>query len=262
KNIEVEVEIAVDSFLHIGGAASPLTEKKGTIFKIEGKPVIPASSFKGALRYQLEQKFINEAEKWKETFNVNIDILKPCIPSSSPTRAEQSLISSKSYRGHIKDKKYDGYCEIKANDTKIVGNSGLCPVCYFMGAAGIMGFLRISNFLPQQEGNIIEQTNIRLDRKMWTAANKAKVDGEQVKPGTKFFGMIEILDFPVQDFHFGHPRKIGTCTLDKWLENCKAEDDVNTILIEDILKPALESIQWLGGQKSKGAGKVTIKVNN
>lgn len=260
--LPVRIEVAEGSFLHIGAAPSPLTEKKGAVFKVDRTPVIPATSFKGALRHQLELLFIEEIDEFARLFSIpddKKDLLKPCIPSPRPTKAEEELISTGKYRKH---------CEIKVDDRQIsVGDLGICPVCYFMGAAGLMGFLRFSNFYPEGEGGVIDQTNIRIDRKTGTAAKGAKVEGEQVKAGTVFKGNISIvISEPIlemQGIQFGDARKIGDMVIDKWLENWEETDKGNRTktLIEKILLPAIQNIRVLGGQRSRGAGRVKCSIN-
>jgi len=264
-SINISVTVEDSSFLHIGAAPSPLTEKKGSVFKVDRTPVIPATSFKGALRNQMELLFIESLNELKTIFNLeNGDIIKPCIPSSRPTKAETELLG-KGYRGRMEGNKYTGHCEIQSDENSVsIGNSGICPVCYFMGATGIMGFLRFTNFYPNEGDWLVDQTNIRIDRKTNTAAQRAKVDGEQVKPGTVFEGTIEIIDKTPQGFEFGQPRKIGDKTIDMWLEkwNETANDKRKQILIEKILFPAIQNIKLLGGQKSRGAGKVKVEATN
>jgi len=260
--IPIVIKVEEKSFLHIGAAPSPLTEKKGAIFKVDRTPVIPATSFKGALRHQLELLFIEKVDEFAKDFNVeNKEMLKPCVPSPRPTKAEEELIHAGKYR---KD-----HCEIKVDDRQIgVGDLGICPVCYFMGAAGLMGFLRFSNFYPEGEGAVIDQTNIRIDRKTGTAAHGAKVEGEQVKPETVFKGSIDIVisepRWEMQGIQFGDARKIGDIVIDKWLENWNetGKDKRVKTLIEKILIPAIQNIKVLGGQKSRGAGKVNVSIIN
>ncbi len=259
--LPVKVEVKEGSFLHIGATPSPLTEKKGAIFKVDRTPVIPATSFKGALRHQLELLFIEKREEFSKIFNINEDdkkLLKPCIPSPRRTKAEEELINSGNYR--------NTHCEIKINEKISVGGNGICPVCYFMGATGLMGFLRFNNLYPKNEGNVIDQTNIRIDRKTGTAAHGAKVDGEQVKPGTVFRGAIDIVVsepiLEMQKIQFGDARKIENVIIDKWLEYWGEEDKTKRakILIEKVIIPAINNIKLLGGQKSRGGGKVNTKV--
>jgi len=257
----VKIKVAEGSFLHIGATPSPLTEKKGAVFKVDRTPVIPATSFKGALRQQLELLFIEKADEFARLFNILDDkkeLLKPCIPAPRPTKAEEELINIGKYRKH---------CEIKVDDEQVnAGDFGICPVCYFMGTTGLMGFLRFSNFYPEGEGSVIDQTNIRIDRKTGTAAHGAKVEGEQVKPGTVFKGSISVvLSEPIlemQGIQFGDARKIGDKVIDKWLENWNEEDKTKRVktLIDLLLLPAINNIKVLGGQKSRGAGKVNVNI--
>ena len=46
--LPLKIVVADGSYLHVGGTPSPLTEKKQPVFTVDGQPVIPASSFKGA----------------------------------------------------------------------------------------------------------------------------------------------------------------------------------------------------------------------
>lgn len=260
----ISITVEDGSFLHIGAAPSPLTEKKGSVFKVDRTPVIPATSFKGALRNQMELLFIEGLNDFKTIFNHNNDdMIKPCIPTPRPSKAEEELLLN-GYRGRMNDKQYTGHCEIQSDENKVsIGDLGICPVCYFMGATGIMGFLRFSNYYPAEGDWLVDQTNIRIDRKTNTAAQRAKVDGEQVKPNTKFNGTIEIINKTPQGFEFGQPRKIGNKIIDMWLENWNetANEIRKKILIEKILFPAIQNIKLLGGQKSRGAGKVKVEIS-
>lgn len=264
--INISITVEHGSFLHIGAAPSPLTEKKGSVFKVDRTPVIPATSFKGVLRNQIELLLIEKLNELKKEFNLkNDDLIKPCIPSSRPTEAEKELLRN-GYRGKIdNNKKYTGHCEIQSDENNVnIGGLGICPVCYFMGATGIMGFLRFPNFSPSEGDWLIDQTNIRIDRKTNTAAPRAKVDGEQVKPNTKFAGAIEVINKTPQGFEFGQPRSIGGKVIDSWLADWNESDSQKRkiTLIEKILFPAIQNIKLLGGHKSRGAGKVKVEVTN
>ena len=271
--LSLKIEVAEGSFLHIGAAPSPLTEKKGAVFKVDRTPVIPATSFKGALRHQLELLFIEKVDEFAQLFNIpndKKDLLKPCIPSPDPSKAEKELINI-GYRKQLRKGRKEEivtegcWIEVDKNDVKIP-HLGVCPVCYFVGTTGLMGFLRFSNFYPEGEGSVIDQTNIRIDRKTGTAAHGAKVEGEQVKPGTVFKGSISIvISEPIlemQGIQFGDARKIGDVVIDKWLENWNETDKDKRVktLIEKILIPAIQNIKVLGGQKSRGAGKVNVGI--
>lgn len=257
--IPLKITVQEGSFLHIGGSPSPLTEKKAPVFSVDGKPAIPASSFKGAFRYQVEQLLITRKEDLKAKLEITDDkLIKPCIPAPRPSKAEQKL-QSLGYRKH---------CEIKVEEDKIEipkeGNTpiGLCPVCYLFGATGLMGFLRIPNFWPEVGEYRIDQTSIRIDRESGTAATGAIVTGEQVKPGTVFNGTLEIIA-QQGTFQFSRTREIGGTKVDLWLDKIASKPlkEAQLLLINEILIPALNNATVLGGQKSKGAGKISIEID-
>ncbi len=259
--IPLKITVQEGSFLHIGGSPSPLTEKKAPVFSIDEKPVIPASSFKGAFRYQVEQLLIAKKEILKSKLGITIpDVIKPCIPAPRPSKAEKKLLEM-GHRNHCEIKVEENNIEIPVSRENRKEAIGLCPVCYFFGATGLMGFLRIPNFLPAAGEYRIDQTNIRIDRKSGTAATGAIVNGEQVKPGTMFNGTLEIID-KQGTFEFGKPRDIGGTKIDLWLDGIamKTTDEAKLLLINEILIPALNNVTVLGGQKSRGAGKVKIEV--
>lgn len=257
--IPMKIIVEKGSFLHIGGSPSPLTEKKAPVFSVDGRPAIPASSFKGAFRYQVEQLLIDKKDEIKSKLGITDDeLIKPCIPAPNPSKAEKELWNL-GYRKH---------CEIKVEEEKIEVPKknehpiGICPVCYFFGATGLMGFLRIPNLWPMEGPHTIEQTNIRIDRESGTAALGAIVTGEQVKTGTIFKGTLEIVA-QQRTFQFGRAREIGGTKVDLWLDgiDSKPIDEAQLLLINEILIPALNNITVLGGQKSKGAGKVSIELS-
>ena len=253
--IPLKITVREGSFLHIGGSPSPLTEKKAPVFSVDGKPAIPASSFKGAFRYQVEQLLIAKKDELKSELEITDErLIRPCIPAPRPSRAEQELLKL-GYRKH---------CEIKVEEDKveIPKDVGLCPVCYLFGATGLMGFLRIPNFWPEVGEYRIDQTSIRIDRESGTAATGAIVTGEQVKPGTIFKGTLEIVA-QQRTFQFGRAREIGGTKVDLWLDGIASKpiDEAQLLLINEILIPALNNVTVLGGQKSKGAGKVSIELN-
>ena len=256
--LPITIEVEEYSFLHIGASSPLLTGTKGAVFKVDRIPVIPASSFKGALRSQLEMLFSTEISSLLPMFNVpegRKDSFKPCIPTTQKSDAEQQL--------HQYREKHC-YIQVKENKTEMT-REGLCPVCYFMGAAGIMGCIRIPNFFPEaHQGSIIaNQTSIRIDRGTGTTVDKAKVEFEQVKPGIMFTGTIEIVNSSPTGLEFGQPRKIHEMILDRWLETWREtnQETRKQLLLERILIPALHNVRRLGGHKSKGGGKVLVTVN-
>jgi CRISPR/Cas system CSM-associated protein Csm3 (group 7 of RAMP superfamily) len=258
--LSLKITVAEGSFLHIGGTPSPLTEKKQPVFTVDGQPVIPASSFKGAFRHQVELLMIQKKDRLAQDLGLlgqNADLLEPSIPAPKPSRAEKEL----------KDYRREGNCELRVDEEGKITvnpspNAGLCPACYFFGATGLEGFLRITNFFPQSGEWRIDQTRIRIDRKTQTAASGAIVTGEQVKPGSVFRGVIYLF----QERHgasLGRCREIGGTKVDLWLLSWSEPDDTKRqlYLINNILIPALDNLKVLGGQKSLGAGRVEITLD-
>jgi CRISPR/Cas system CSM-associated protein Csm3 (group 7 of RAMP superfamily) len=257
--IPLKITVQEGSFLHIGGSPSPLSEKDAPVFSVDGKPAIPASSFKGAFRYQVEQLLIANKDELKSKLRITDEgLIKPCIPAPRPSKAEQELFKSGYRNKHCEIKVEEDRVEIPKENNRSIG---LCPACYLFGATGLMGFLRIPNFWPEVGEYRIDQTSIRIDRGSGTTAKGAKVDGEQVKPGTIFKGTLEIIA-QQGTFQFGKPREAGETKVDLWLDGIASKpiEEAQLLLINEILIPALNNITILGGQKSKGAGKVNIEI--
>ncbi len=255
--LSIKVTVAEGSFLHVGGTPSPLTEKKQPVFSVEGQPVIPASSFKGAFRQQVEALFIEEKEAFAASLGLSgsqVELLKPSIPAPHPSKAEKDLFS-RGYR--------DEHSEVRVDDDQVrVPHNGLCPVSYFFGATGLEGYLRISNFFSIPGEWRIDQTRIRIDRMSQTAAPRAIVTGEQVKPGSVFRG--ELLVFTErQGTPFGRCRTFGGAAVDSWLNSWSEKEDTKRqlFLLNKVLIPALRRVEVLGGQKSLGGGKVTLSLD-
>lgn len=230
--LPIRIEVEEGSFLHLGGTPSPLTEKKQPVFSVDGRPVIPASSFKGAFRQQVESIFIDKKDELAKKLGLaesEMHLLKPSIPAPRPSKAEQDLFSRGYRREHSEIKIEDDRINIPKNNSG--SPIGLCPVSYFFGATGLEGFLRIDNFFSLPGEWRIDQTRIRIDRQSKTAAPGAIVTGEQVKPGSTFTGSIRILQ-QRQSATFGHCREIGGVKVDLWLAKWEeSSDDKRQLLL-------------------------------
>lgn len=263
--LPLKLTVVEGSFLHIGGTPSPLTEKKQPVFSVDGRPVIPASSFKGAFRHQVELLFIEKEAKLAQELGLGenkAELIKPSIPAPMPSKAEKDLFARGYRREHSEIKVENDRIQIpKKGDRRDGDPIGLCPVSYFFGATGLEGFLRICNFFPQPGEWRIDQTRIRIDRKSQTAAPGAIVTGEQVKPGSVFTGKLLIF----QQRHgavLGRCREIGGTKVDLWLTHWQESDDTKRqlFLFNEILIPALNNLKILGGQKSLGGGQIEISL--
>jgi len=263
----VTVTVKPDSYLHIGASGSPLSDKKGPVFTISGRPVIPASSFKGAWRAQLEtllQRDFNGLVQRLPVPKAVPEHWKPCIPAPerSVTKAEKE---------DLKKTHKLSSCQVEVAEETIRVNGreprkedpAVCPVCYFFGANGLAGFVRVSNLMldPQQtESGLFDQTRIRRLRGAHDGvAPGALVTLDQVEPNTKFLGEMEII---LEDgrLTFGKPRTLGEGRGDLWLEGL-ATDQLRTLqsaILRELLLPALVNIQILGGMRSMKAGNVAV----
>lgn len=261
-SLSARITAEKDSFLHVGGAGTPLSDVKMQIFKVQGTPVVPATSFKGALRHQLDRLLIAHKTDYAQHLGASADFFRPCVPSADPSYAEKEALKEE-YRVTI-EKRTPQHCSVQIDQEKLSANKdSICPSCYFLGAAGFPGFARISNFLPDaktSETVIIQQARLRRDQKTGTAAPGAIVTAEQVPPGIPFLGSIEILE-ETTGFKFGECRTFGDKRLDPWLAGTVLNlDQRRLFLFNDVLLPALRNITELGGMKSGGAGKVRVEV--
>jgi CRISPR/Cas system CSM-associated protein Csm3 (group 7 of RAMP superfamily) len=253
-----EVVLEAKSPIRVGAAEDPFRGVGNPVVRVGDRFVIPGSSLKGALRNQLERYFINEANEKKR------DSLKPCLAAGKPSEFEREL---------IEDGKYVKACMFKNEDTQI------CPVCYFLGAQSLLGFVRVPFLYLEDEGLQADVlTGIAIDRKTRTAKERAKYEYEVIPKGAKFKGELEIVERDEQlGWEFGKPRyfmkyvevedKKGQTekyipdkryTPDKWLEVVNEFQGYDKLF--GILKSCIEGIQLIGGYKSRGAGKVEIKL--
>jgi CRISPR/Cas system CSM-associated protein Csm3 (group 7 of RAMP superfamily) len=246
------IELTAKSPIRVGAAEDPFRGVDNPVVVVGNNLVIPGSSLKGALRNQLERYFINEANKRRK------DSLKPCLATAEPSEFERELIGGR-YA------KWSG-CEFKNERSEI------CPVCYFLGARSLIGFVRVS-FLHLMDKNLKAEvlTGIAIDRKTGTARRRAIYKYEVIPEEAKFEGELEIVERDEQlGWEFGKPRyfmkyvkeneeeKEKKYTPDKWLE--EVNDFQGYAKLFGILKSCIEGIQLIGGYKSKGAGKVEIKL--
>jgi len=132
---------------------------------------------------------------------------------------------------------------------------GICPVCYLLGAQGLVGFvttpfLYANTFYGELPAN-------RIDRASNVVAAGNQRFYQLIPTGTKFEGILTILiEDTLRDWKFGKKRPLQENTLgDLWL--CKNVLGIEEIIGNFILE-RLKSITVFGGLKSSGAGEVTI----
>ncbi len=267
---EYKIVLETKSPFRIGGGKDPFSAIDQPIIKIGEKIVIPGTTLKGALRESLEKYLIqNYSDK---------EGMKPCIPASERTLSEDEkrLIKIGKYKGaschypcKIEKDRQTGkdQCSIvKIGSDKIEINAGMhyiCPVCYLLGAQGLVGFVTV----PFLSADVTpsELPAIRIDRAKQTVAGERGAGAYrtyQILPeGVTFEGVLTVLiRDDLRGWELGKPRPLQDVTLgDLWLQ--KQEWDMDKIIKEFIIK-RLEAINVLGGLKSTGAGRIKIKVEN
>lgn len=251
---KLKITLTTKSPIRIGGSKDPLKGLDNPVISINGKFVIPGSSLKGALRNRLEEIFIDLANK------KNNDDFRPCIPSDRPSENEEkNLINNKKYKGKACNLKSD-----ESNKSDRQNQISICPVCYFLGANGLPGFVRIP-FLWLENQDFVSEiiTNISIDRATKTARKGGIFKSEIIPQDSTFSGELEILEKDqILDWEFGKPRIINDINVDKWLDDFKniyPSENIQAKLLE-ILKNAIKDIKILGGYKSKGFGDVEINI--
>ncbi len=222
----------------MSGVGNPLTT-------VGGRVVIQGSSLKGALRSSIEEYLI-------DTFP-NESAMKPCIPSAYNTLSadEKKLIEKGKFRE-------GGGCSYSSNPRN--RSESICPVCYLLGAQGLIGFVRVPYLYTDATPE--ELYAVRIDRATGVVSEKTNRDFQIIADGIEFKGVLEVIvKDSVKNWELGKPRiideKLGIGANDAWLK--KGEWNADRIINELILE-RLKAINLLGGFKSKGCGKVEIEV--
>jgi len=259
------VELETVEPLRIGGVEDPRSGIHNPVTRLGNRVVIPGPSLKGALRAQMEQFLIetyynNSSQSWPEDKLA----FQPCIPAPRPTTDEVNLINARKYRSEAchypcEFEKESGREVFRGKCTKDgrPNPHSICPVCYFLGAMGLSGFVRIPFLYAEISPE--ELYSARIDRARGTVVEGTNRPYQLVAPQVKFTGqLVIIMEDPVTGWRIGEPRSLSEKTLgDKWLEieTRRGEDLINAYIIE-----RLKNIKVLGGYKSKGFGEVKIEV--
>lgn len=274
--LTLSVEFLPNSYGHIGASKSPLSGKDLPIFKIDDRPVIPSTSLKGAWRSRLESILDERGQDLARRFGTQPEGLKPCIPTTAPSVAERDKFGKRRWLTGCQIEFEEG--KVKLNPKHWDGSRNpVCPVCYFFGANGLQGFLRIGHLFPPSSAAIVfEQTITSRDRVADSVRKKALASSEHVKGGTRFEGVVEVLLFD-GTFTFGDARLVHyeeqdqsgrrreiNIVFDPWLQDFASRQPDNAqrqlALINELLIPAFKEIDILGGHRSKGGGKVKVSI--
>lgn len=236
-----QITARAESPVRVGGSRDPVRGVALPMATVLGKPVIPGTSLKGALRAEIERYLLE--------LGTSNQSLRPCIPSSKPSKAEEAL------QGYRKGGACSAQVEEQAGDDIKPATETICPACYLLGAQGLEGFVRVPFLIAciSQE----ELVGIAIDRGSGTVRGRANWEYEFAPTTTVFSGVLEITSVdPRRGWELGKPRP-GFQKQDGWL----ATGEWTAEKIEkELVKDRLESITLLGGFKSKGFGKVKITV--
>lgn len=245
-----EIILKTKEPFRIGGVKDPLTGIENPVAIVGGRVVIPGPSLKGAYRAELEQYLIEKYyNQEKGVWPSDLKPLQPCIPATKLSIDEQELVNKQKYRGTV----CHYPCKQQCEDTHTI-----CPVCYLLGAAGLNGFLRIPFLYSDISPGELYSASI--DRAKGVVKEGTNRSYQIVPDGATFKGELRIIwkDL-VKGLEFGQPRIFKERTGgDKWLEldgGWDAERIMNELVIN-----RLRSIDILGGFKSKGCGKIEIRI--
>ena len=262
-----KIELEATEPLRIGAVEDPRSGIHNPVAKVGEKVVIPGSSLKGALRAEIEQFLVETCyDENSQSWPQGKTVFQPCIPSERPSIDEQALINSGKYRSEACHYpcKFEERLERGArifrgkctSDGKANAHT-ICPACYFLGAMGLSGFVRVPFLYAQISPE--ELYSARIDRGRKTVVEGTNRPYQLIAANTKFSGkLVIIVEDPVARWKIGEPRPLSDKTLgDKWLESStlQAEELIKTYVLE-----RLKNIKLLGGYKSKGFGAVKIEV--
>jgi hypothetical protein len=159
-----------------------------------------------------------------------------------------------------------GACQYSSEDPRKKSNS-ICPVCYFLGANGLNGFVRVPYLYTESRPE--ELYSVRIDRAKDTVVDRTNRNYQIMPDKVVFKGTLEVLTKNnVNDWELGKIRKIQDSNkLDGWLNEISVKYKKKFMelnpeeLIEEFILERIRGENIIGGFKSKGCGKVNITVN-
>lgn len=239
----------------IGGVNDPLSDVNNPVTTVGGRLVVPGPSLKGILRNAVEHHLINSY--WRDGCWPEKELaLQPCIPTTRRTLDEDGLVNQNKYRKNACH--YPCLKKPCPSEKENEMSHTICPVCYFFGAMGVIGFLRVPFLLASSSGN--ELYSSRMDRSIGTVVEGTNRPYQLVPNGVQFTGTLEVLiKDTVLGWELGKPRPFPEKQTkgDEWLKDAKRSPDE---LIKEFVLDRLQAITLLGGYKSKGFGRVKIEV--
>lgn len=249
-----EITLTTKEPFRIGTSKDVMSAFDNPVAMIGGRVVVQGPTLKGFLRNQIEEYLIDHYK--------GNEIMKPCIPSSENTLSadEKILINEKKYREH-------GACQYSSENSSKRSDS-ICPACYFLGANGLNGFVRVPYLYTEQRPE--ELYSVRLDRAKDSVVDRTNRNYQIMADNIAFTGTLEIMsENSVNGWVLGKARNIQNKTkLDNWLNETskkfnKKFSDLNCgDLITEFIMERLQGENIIGGFKSKGCGKVRIEIED
>lgn len=239
--------------MRIGGPADPLSERHNPVALVGGKVAVPGASLKGALRDAFERHLISKY--WKNEWPNDAKSLQPCIPATSLSDDEGSLVKAGKYR----DKSCHYPCDVRDdNKGRCKAKHSICPVCYLFGTQGLVGFVSVPFLFSDVSYG--ELYSARIDRVTSTVKEGTNRPYEIVPQDAVFTGDMRILIHdPVKSWTLGQPRPLGAKSDgDAWLRPPSRWDTTEDLV--SLITTLLQGVDIIGGYKSKGCGRVKITV--
>ena len=172
--IDIEVKYTTQGALAISAGDQPAEIVESPVIKLGGKPVIPGSSLKGALRSTLESMLAAQS-------------VEVCVPFAAIPRPQRRDRERETYLRKIGRK---GPCEDMDN---------LCPVCSIFGAMGgrqgLMGRALVLD-ATTEEGHyeLIERSHVAIMRDTKSQSDGSLMTIEAVDAGAVFQGTIRLVN--------------------------------------------------------------------
>ncbi|AKB75338.1 hypothetical protein MSLAZ_2077 [Methanosarcina lacustris Z-7289] len=262
---EYEITLVTKEPFRVGGVENPLSGVDNPVAKVGDRIAVPGTTLKGAYRCAIERYLIDNFFDQNKKIWLN-ESFRPCIPSTKLTPDENELVKNKFYNFYnLKEDKWDTKgdgchypCTKKCNEAR--NNSKkhyICPACYFLGANGLDGFVRVPFLYAEERINELYSANI--DRSTQTVKQGTNRPYQLVPDGTIFKGVMTVLvKDTIRGREIGKARRLADDTHgDIWLEN---EPRAQEEIIEEFILDRVKSINLIGGYKSKGFGKVEIDI--
>lgn len=235
----------------IGTSKDVMSAFDNPVAMIGGKVVVQGPTLKGFLRNRMEEYLIDQ-------YGGN-ELIKPCIPSSENTLSadEKILIREGKYR----DK---GACQYSSEGSR---SRSICPVCYFLGANGLNGFVRTPYLYTERRPD--ELYSVRIDRAKDSVVDRTNRNYQIMADNIVFEGILEILtENTVNGWQLGRVRNIqDNGKLDNWLNERSIQSKKKFIemthdeLIREFIVDRISGENIMGGFRSKGCGKVKIDID-